>query len=323
MTTVLVPGFLPSIQGFHFSNSAWPRVPDWTIDLGNGITLPIGDASNGMCGGMTYAVRDLFEANRPAPSDRSAPSFGPVFDFIASRLMDSFNVPGGPALYLLLMSPAFPDHDTWIEHGRAWRMINVSWPTIKAEIDAGTLSPISLVETKSLNPADLKENHQVLAYGYDLNGTDLSIRVYDPNHPDDDTITLALSIADPLHTTVVTYSDGSTVWCFFRSDYSFRDPITALSLEEAGEVNVDLFDMGGGISKGWSDFWSTGWTSLVPFTAGGQTYLLSYKVQTGEVSFDRLETNGSIKPVWQGDWSTGWTRMVPFIAGGQTYLLSY
>jgi hypothetical protein len=43
------------------------------------------------------------------------------------RLLDSFNLPYGPGIYLSLMNPALPDHETWIEplgHGRAWRMIN-------------------------------------------------------------------------------------------------------------------------------------------------------------------------------------------------------
>jgi hypothetical protein len=227
MTSVRVPGFLPSTRGLHFSNS-WPHVPDWKIDLPGGAILPIGDAANGMCGGMTYAVRDMFEAGVSPPPETSAPSSGPLFDFIAKRLMDSFNLPLGPAVYLLLMNPALPDHETWIEplgHGRAWRMIKDAWPAIQSDLDGGMLSPVSLVEIKSWNPGDLGLNHQVLAYGYELNGTSLSLLLYDPNHPDDDSVTMSLDTANPEHTTPVTYSDGSTmVWCFFRSEYTFQAP---------------------------------------------------------------------------------------------------
>ena len=226
MTSVRVPGFLPSINGLHFSNS-WPSLPIWTITLPGNVTIPIGDASNGMCGGMTYTVRDMFEAGLPPPGDTTAPSGGPLYDYIASRLLDSFNLPYGPGIYLTLMNPALPDHETLIEplgHGRAWRMINDAWPAIRKDLDSGVLCPVSLVEIKSLNAFDLGQNHQVLAYGYDLNGNDLALHLYDPNFPDNDTVTMSLNISHPDHTTDVTYSTGSTIWCFFRSDYTFHDP---------------------------------------------------------------------------------------------------
>lgn len=136
MANVRVPGFLPSTKGFRFSNTNWPAVPDWTINIA-GLMIPIGDASNGMCGGMSYTVRDMFQANVPPPGDMTPPAGGPLFDYIAGRLLDSFNLPFGPGVYLTLMNPALPDHETWIEplgHGRAWRMINEAWPaTTRAE----------------------------------------------------------------------------------------------------------------------------------------------------------------------------------------------
>ena len=228
MSSASAAGFKPSVNGFHFRNS-WPSVPDWTITIA-GAKIPIGDASNGMCGGMSYAARDLFQSNQLPPDDKTAPSGGPLFAYIAARLLDSFDLPLGPATYLALMNPALSDHEAFIEplgHGRAWRMINEAWPAIKADIDGGHVSPVSLVKVKSLNPLDLGKNHQVLAYGYDLIGTSLVIHIYDCNHPDDDTITMSLDIAHPEHATKVSYSTGSTVWCFFRSEYTFHKPALA------------------------------------------------------------------------------------------------
>ena len=103
-------------------------------------------------------------------------------------------------------------------------MIRKEWPDIKRDLDARTPSPVSLVKAKSINPADLGKNHQVLAYGYDLDGTALTIHLYDPNHADDDTITMGLDIGHPDKATPVRYSDGGTVHCFFRSDYTPRSP---------------------------------------------------------------------------------------------------
>ena len=50
-----VPGFTPSVNGLRFTNS-WPSEPDIVVQvppLGN---VPIGDASNGLCGGMVFTV---------------------------------------------------------------------------------------------------------------------------------------------------------------------------------------------------------------------------------------------------------------------------
>jgi hypothetical protein len=245
-----VTGFLPSTSGFHFKNS-FPQVPILTIDV-LGHQIGIGDASNGLCGGMVFAVRDYFEAGIPIPPNTNAtrPSSGPLFDYIVRRLFDSFNLllppapppfPGnfvtptppfgpGPSTYMWLMDPALPDHETVASNvglaprGRAWIMINDQWPKIKADIDGGRLSPIALIELKSLDPFQMGNNHQVLAYGYDLDGADLVILLYDPNNENDDTVTMSLSIADPQHTTSVTNSAVATVWCFFRPDYSFSSP---------------------------------------------------------------------------------------------------
>ncbi len=245
-TIKTVPGFTPSTSGFHFSNS-FPSVPLLTINV-LGQNIAIGDASNGLCGGMVFAVRDFFEAKIPMWPDTTAPASGTLFDYIVKRLFDSFDLVlppppppppfitptppfgPGPATYMWLMDPALPDHETVASntlvapHGRAWVMIVEEWPKIQADIDNGVLSPIALVELKSLDPMQMGKNHQVLAWGYKLDGTDLTIHVYDPNYPDNNTVSLSLSIADPQHTTAVTYSTGETIWCFFRSLYSFVSP---------------------------------------------------------------------------------------------------
>lgn len=225
---VNVPGFLPSTSGFHFSNS-FSAVPHFTIDV-LGQQIPIGNAANGLCGGMAFAARDYFEARVPIPSETTSPSSGPVFDYLVRRLWDSFNLPSGPITYMTLMHPDLPDHETWLSNaglaprGRAWVMIINEWPKIRADIDSGHPSPMGLIRIKSGNPFEMGQNHQVLAYGYCLDGTDLTIRLYDPNYPNDDNVTISLNIADPQHTTPVTSSKGQTVWCFFRPVYSFASP---------------------------------------------------------------------------------------------------
>lgn len=229
----MVPGFLPSSSGLHFQNN-FPNVPLLTIDV-LGAQIPIGDAANGLCGGMVFTVRDYFEAGIPVPTDTIPPSSGSLFDYLVKRLVDSFNlVPPpfspGPVTYMWLMNPALPDHETDFSriglapHGRAWIMINDEWPKVKGDIDSDRLSPLGLIEVKSLDPLQMGHNHQVLAYGYTLDGTNLAIHIYDPNFPNNDTVTLVLSIADPQQTTVITHSGGDPVWCFFRPVYTFSAP---------------------------------------------------------------------------------------------------
>jgi hypothetical protein len=158
-----------------------------------------------------------------------APGDGPVFRYVADRLLDSLSLPFGPATYLKLMHPALPDGDLPMVHGRAWRMVRLEWPAIRGDLDRGTLSPLGLVRTKSRDPRDLGANHQVLAWGYDLDGTRLTLRLYDPNHPDDDQVTMSLDIGRPRRPTPVAYSHGGTVWCFFRTTYQFKNPRPALA----------------------------------------------------------------------------------------------
>jgi hypothetical protein len=60
-------------------------------------------------------------------------------------------------------------------------------------------------------------------------GSRLTLRLYDPNHPDNDNVTLSLDIARPRRPTAVTCSHGGRVWCFFRTSYHFKDPRPTLA----------------------------------------------------------------------------------------------
>ncbi|PGV48658.1 hypothetical protein [Bacillus sp. AFS037270] len=100
------------------------------------------------------------------------------------------------------------------------------WPRIKNVLDNGKPSSLGLVRVKSLNPFEIRRNHQVLAYGYDLNEHNLSIHIYDPNFPNDDQVTLSLNIGKPESTTSVFHSKSSDqIYSFFRTDYKFIRPV--------------------------------------------------------------------------------------------------
>jgi hypothetical protein len=179
---------------------------------------------------MVFAARDYLEARLARPAQTTAPSSGPLYGYLVDRLYDSFNLPNGPTKYMHLMNPDLPDHETWFSQtfgfprGRAWITIVEEWPRIKADLDAGRPSPMALILTKSHDPMMLGRNHQVLAWGYDLVGSDLTIFVYDPNFPNNDNITVSLNIGNPVATTTMTYSTGQPLYAFFRPDYVPRRP---------------------------------------------------------------------------------------------------
>ncbi len=52
-----------------------------------------------------------------------------------------------------------------------------------AALQRGDLVCLGLVCTRSANPLDLGENHQVLAYRMVRDGADVRVWVYDPNRP--------------------------------------------------------------------------------------------------------------------------------------------
>ena len=78
---------------------------------------------------------------------------------------------------------------------------------------------------RSTNPIDLKQDHQVLAYGYQVEGDALTLRLYDPNWPGRDDVTMTLSLAAPTQPTLVTVSPpGPPVYAFFRVSYRPSTP---------------------------------------------------------------------------------------------------
>lgn len=222
-----VAGFLPSTHGLPFTN-AWPSQAIVAVDVPPFGQVDIGDARNGLCGGMVFNVRDFFEAGQ-VPPDAPQPTQGqPYFGYIVRRLIDSFDIPRGVLRYLEWMNT--PDHDTgigpFVRRGVAWRTIVDELPKISGDIDAGHPSPLGLVAAQSLNPVDLGKNHVVLAYGYNLVGSTMTLRVYDPNRGRNDNVTMSLDVSNPTHTTPINHTVhlGDPIRGFFRLDYSPVDP---------------------------------------------------------------------------------------------------
>lgn len=194
-------GFVPSADGFAFANS-WPSGPAVSVPLLAG-SVGIGNAARGLCGGMVFAALDYWHAGAVPPAVQPAAGT-PLFRFIVRRLIDSWHLPAGVARYYWWM--LLPDSDTSICAGRRrpgrWRGItrrtlSREWPIIRARLDAGAPAALAVVTVASASPLLLGGNHQVLAYDYSIEGTAVTVRVYDPNVGPDDTVWIRFDTASP------------------------------------------------------------------------------------------------------------------------------
>ena len=235
MPSVRVPNFIPSVNGFGFSNY-WPPNPIRSFKLGNVATLNIGDAANGLCGGMSFTTADLHRANmKPPPDTTPPPSTNARYRYIVDRQITSFDDGRLPLRFFSLMGPSRPATEPawapWLgfvkvdRHSRTYVMIHEEWPLIRGIIDGGQLAMICLVRVVSREPWMLGHNHQVAVYGYDLEGTALTLRICDPNWPRDDTVTITLDVGNPKGSAAPTWSkpDAQLV-CFFHAPYTPVDP---------------------------------------------------------------------------------------------------
>jgi hypothetical protein len=179
-----VAGFLPSRYGFHFANT-WPSTPAFW--WGGGLVhLGFGDTARGLCGGMSFAVRDRFERGEAAPSDASAPGAGTrLFEEIVRRQIDSFD-------HLVVVPARFLAMSMQGDVSRLRSSVADAWPAIRTDIDAGRLVMIGLVRAAGRNPLATGLGHQVIGFRYDERADGASIGIYDPNHPDADYVELRM-----------------------------------------------------------------------------------------------------------------------------------
>ena len=187
-----VPGFTPSVHGLRFANrfAAGPTLRLGPIDPR---WIGVADASAGLCGGMSWLVRERFEARQSIPADAVAPANGsPLFRALVRRQVQSLDWLRGPLKFwwMGLRGPA------WAQR----RSMDVEWPRIRAQIDAGRLALVGLVRHQGWKPWQIKDSHQVLAFGYAVDPASgaIMLRLYDPNWPDRDDVTVTLFIAGPV-----------------------------------------------------------------------------------------------------------------------------
>lgn len=226
----MVPGFLPSNNGFKFSNNNWSdfgyKLP--SLQGFPGIeNIKLGTASNGLCGGMVFAVRDYFEGKAIIPAMTSNPNDpeNVYTKYIIKRLFNSFTT-NDVTMYMKLMSPMYADTDEGVlnsmgQMGRAYVTLREEWPMIRADIDQGHPSTIGLIRVKSAWIGDLGQNHQVLVYGYTINNSSIDLRIYDPNFPSNNHLVIKIKVQGVDKPLSATYSGSSKpIYAIFRTNYA-------------------------------------------------------------------------------------------------------
>jgi len=214
-----VPGFLPSTHGFRFTNQFPANTEHARVRVGNTV-MAIGDAANGLCGGMVYAVRDYFHAGIAIPQHRQGPLSGPLYEYIVRRLYDSFALPLGWTEYLRLMSTACTAGD------RASTAYFTSLDRIRTDLQNGAPSPIGLIQVSTDDPTKVGQNHQVLVYGLERTGRQVTLRIYDPNFPVRDDITMSFDTSQtPANFRYsVTLGGSGRILSFFSHQYVSQQP---------------------------------------------------------------------------------------------------
>lgn len=214
-------GFRPQQHGFHFDNDFVNKTA----------TLPgFGSIqTRGRCGGMAYAALDLYTAGVPVPPDTALPADGtPLADYIYRRLLDSFL---SPSAVQFVSWTLHADHDSWFFKGVTRWTREDQLPRLRGLIDAGRPVALGLVGARDLGDVGNK-NHQVVAYGYDLDEPTQAIRIYIyDNNSHDQEVVLSTDPGNP----GVDASNRAEPWRgFFLQSYSPVAPPAALLPAAAG-----------------------------------------------------------------------------------------
>lgn len=218
--------FTPQVHGFHFSNK-------FVNTVALAPTLSI--TTRGRCGGMAFDALDCYFAQIAIPNVKGSdfpnggvpPDGHPIADFIYARLMQSFLLNG---LTFISWTQAL-DHQTWLRGRgiiRETKLIEI--PKLRSQIDAGIPVAMGLIVAGPEDYALTKigDNHQVIAYGYDVVGSTITIYIYDNNYPDQEK-TLTTDLSDM--GSYVTHTNGSQWRGIFVETYSYLYPAALVSIQ--------------------------------------------------------------------------------------------
>lgn len=222
--------FLPSTHGFrfvnHFEGSPLPAaLRDPSSPLGAILGGPAGrniPATFGLCGGMSLTAADHYLAGVPMPAVTSPPAPGtPLYEHLYQRQVESLGDSGVMALAFwkwMNLPDGVDDTDPEIAPQSAADLTMEELAGITARLRRGEIVPLGLVLVRSRSNArapmsragQLWNNHQVIAYARPQSShSSFSLRIYDPNFPNDDHVTIRIDIPSGMTSPVFTRRTGN------------------------------------------------------------------------------------------------------------------
>lgn len=220
--------FTPAANGYHFANYFVNVIAD-VPGVGK---LQTG----GRCGGMAFSALDHFFFNLALPAYTGAdftpalvpPDDHPLAKYIYQRQIDSFFTLTATRFVVWSLAQDGPG---FFSKGVRRRTTEDEFKRLRESIDRGTPVTLGLIIARDLN--NLGHNHQVVAYGYDVDtvtGAQI-VHIYDVNWPDQE-ITLTAGKSDAMW---LESSPGREQWRgWFVQDYAPRRPPDDLSQPLAG-----------------------------------------------------------------------------------------
>jgi hypothetical protein len=204
--------FIPQEHGFRFVNR-FEFSGEFKLPFG--IRIDLGDIVYGLCGGMCFAALDYFNLGEPIPTIADVEDVGQEYKtYLWDRQLDSLWLPVVPKVIEWMLRDD-------IDVGRSTARWEV--PKMRRRIDKGTPVVLALIRV-SLGESATK-NHQVLATGYEFDDItkQLTIHVYDPNHPLEKP-TLTMDLARPSQGINAKQSTGEPLRGFFIIEYKSQKP---------------------------------------------------------------------------------------------------
>jgi hypothetical protein len=209
--------FNPLVHGFRFINRFdFPYLFNVNLPLIG--SRGIGDIVIGLCGGMCASALDYYKAGVPVPTEPIVDNIElKLFRYLWNRQMDTLST---PVLERLLTWAIFDTRTL------SRLVTRDEVPKLMQRLDAK--QPVILVLLRARGFLSLTQNHQVLAVGYDYDPTtkDLSINLYDPNHPGQKP-TLNMNLTYPGSGIKLSQSTGEPLRAFYVTDYTQSTPPAA------------------------------------------------------------------------------------------------
>jgi hypothetical protein len=213
--TLIQTNFDPLKHGFRFPNN-------FELDLLLRVQLPIikktkyGDLIYGLCGGMCFSALDYFYEKKQIPHYFDIGEINyKFFSYLWKRQMDSLQ---GKTLIKMVKWMAYADSTL------ARLITKQESVTLRSRID--NKEPVVMVLLRVAGFSNPTLNHQVIATAYEFDPVhqDLTIYLYDPNHPGK-IPTLSMNLSKPSQGINIQQSSREKVRGFYVIPYVWNPPL--------------------------------------------------------------------------------------------------